>query len=289
MKKKIVWSILSCLMVLSLLLGACTLPAIPSALEPEQTIPPGTPVRYDVVAEAHIRTILSLESRQIALKEAVTALNAWEPDFVIQLGDLIEGRESQAVTEQEFTIALEIYNELNVPKYHVMGNHDYSYIDYVNSYIAIKLWMETMGIPSSYYSFNVREFHFVVLNNAGWNVVGEQLNWLQEDLSSSNMTTIVFAHRPILPYEGMPADFGNPELQAVLEANRAVIAVIHGHLHENIQARINGIDYYAFENLHHLKDDPSYAEVYIYPDSTIIIKGFGNQVSYDSRLPGGAK
>lgn len=125
------------------------------------------------------------------------------PAFVMQVGDLIEGYNSDLeVIEEEWSRFKKQVGPLApVPFYAVPGNHDVfngeREVDPRLEDIYSKHW------GPLYYSFVYKNTLFVILNTdsteATNNIVGEQLLWLKKVLKDSDAEhKFVFMHRPPL-------------------------------------------------------------------------------------------
>ena len=87
------------------------------------------------------------------LEEAVTQLNTLDLEFTVHLGDFIDkGWES-------FDVVGPIYQNLKMPAYHVLGNHDFSVPDDKKADVHRKL-----GMPARYYDYMVNGWRFVALD-----------------------------------------------------------------------------------------------------------------------------
>lgn len=145
-------------------------------------------------------------------------------------------------------------------KYHAIGNHDldrYSVDEYV----------EGMGMPNRYYSFDKGNFHFVVLDGNNYSDGKEiihydhanygkypysnhsymdkkQMEWLEKDLASTNLKTVLLSHQSI------DSELKNgAEVRSILEKEnkragfKKVVLAFSGHNHSNYTKKINGISY----------------------------------------------
>ena len=146
-----------------------------------------------------------------------------------------------------------------IPIWHVMGNHDNDIRCVGSSELWDALAVETYRrvIGPNYYSFNLGQFHFVVLDDIVYTGVNTyntyvedvQLAWLERDLSYIDASTpiVVLTHAPLFRYTGM-ADgvlqmgkgFSNPEqvdwlLEKFSKFER--IHIISGHTHTNYFCR----------------------------------------------------
>lgn len=92
-----------------------------------------------------------------------------------------------------------VNSQLNLQIFHVMGNHDYDYSQ-TSDFTAEYLYRNHIG--PTYYSFNIGEVHFVVLDNFDASeydgtitrkikktIADEQLEWLVKDLSYVDKST----------------------------------------------------------------------------------------------------
>jgi alkaline phosphatase len=237
------------------------------------------------------------------LGACVKAMNAWPADIVIQLGDFVNGAfvmgadlgdPARIVDILDSTEA--IYAELDAPRYYVLGNHDmYD--------LSKEEFLAHTAATATYLSFDAGAYHFVILDaqynkkgedigHAGWVVQGNvpqpEIDWLKEDLASTDRPTIVCVHQRLeidkdLLSGGGPQVLHNKEVQKVMEDSGVVIAVFEGHDHTNAHTMINGIHYIEFDQLTDEHDSrPSWAYVTLDPSSrTIAIKGEGDQVALD--------
>ena len=101
---------------------------------------------------------------------------------------------------------LKIWNTFRGPKYHVLGNHD---MDKNSKQEMLEFW----EMPKTYYSYDFKGFHFIVLDanflyqdgkftdydKANFYVDSsirtyintEQIEWFKSDLDATNLPTIV--------------------------------------------------------------------------------------------------
>lgn len=182
-------------------------------------------------------------------------------DFIIQLGDFCRPRE-----QEQFM--LDTWNEYEGEKYHVIGNHD---VDFNTKQEIIDFW----GIPSKYYSYDIGNFHFIVLDanylyqkgeyidyaHANFYVPNEerayinpeQIEWLKKDLQETNKRTIIFSHQSLINvFWGVK---NRMLIQEIFEtANKQagfnkVIACFNGHDHIDFHREINGIHYFEINSV----------------------------------------
>ena len=156
------------------------------------------------------------------LKECVAELNKHDLEFVIHLGDFIDRDYSS------FDKVLPIYQSLQMPAYHALGNHDFEVADELKGKVV-----ERMGMKSKYYEFSVKDWRFIVLDgndvsfhaypknspkykdaeryylenkirSPKWNgaVGSEQVAWLRKILQKAEKQkeqVAVFCHFPVYP------------------------------------------------------------------------------------------
>jgi len=262
-------------------------------------------VRFGVIADLHAHDTDSplegkwMTSTEPRLAAFIEAMNAWEADFVIELGDFVNGwvvlgadPGDPARIPDVLAWADGLYAAFDGPRYHVIGNHDVYNLD-KEQYRAI------LGIESTHYSFDMGPYHFVVLDVqfaedgsdlahtytgvAGF-VPNSEIEWLRSDLAESDRATIICVHQMLDEYIeawGRPLIGNQPDVQAILAEDGDVIAVFQGHDHDNAHQRIAGIHYVTFEALVDQGTPPSWAAVTLDPAArTITIVGEGDQASY---------
>jgi len=267
-------------------------------------------VRFGVIADTHAHDTDSpgdgkwMTNTAERLASFTDAMNGWKADFVVELGDFINGwvvfgadPGDPARIPDVLEWADGLYAAFDGPRYHVIGNHDVYNLD-KEQYRSI------LGIDSTFYSFDVGGYHFVVLDvqfaddgsdlahtytGVGGFVPDAEFVWLRDDLAVSDAPTIVLVHQMLDEYIeewGRALVANQTEIQALLEADGDVIAVLQGHDHENEHRQIAGIHYVRFEALVDQGSPPSWAEITLDPVSrTITIVGTGDQASYVLAYP----
>ena len=84
------------------------------------------------------------------LADAVKTFNEHDLAFTVHLGDLID-RDAAS-----FSDILPVFNRINGPKYHLLGNHDYA--------MDANKVANLLGMPNFYYDFSQQGMRFVVLD-----------------------------------------------------------------------------------------------------------------------------
>ena len=134
-------------------------------------------------------------ARPGVFEEAVEKLNLLQPDFVMTVGDMIEGQTYVLSDLQKMRAEFEaIVDRLEMPFFYVPGNHDIS-----NSFMA-KEWEWRYKRP--YYHFVYRNVLFLCLNteDSPNGSLGEAQIAYAADVLASNADvrwTFVFMHRPM--------------------------------------------------------------------------------------------
>lgn len=186
------------------------------------------------------------------LTSFIKAANNEKADFIIELGDFCRlDSDSQPYRDT--------WNDFEGDKYHVIGNHD------MDKYTPEE-YVEGMGMPGRYYSFDKGNFHFIVLdgNNlydgkeyrhyakANYYVDAkmrafvdpEQMEWLKDDLKSTDKRCILFSHQSIELFIN-----NGEKVREILENEnkragyKKVVLAFSGHNHSNYTKVINGITY----------------------------------------------
>ncbi len=262
-------------------------------------------VRFGLFADLHAHdTDSPLEGKWMTHTEErllafTSAMNSWGADFVIELGDFVNGwvvlgadPGDPARIPDILAWADALCATFAGPRYHVIGNHDVYNLD-KEQYKAI------LGVDATTFSFDAGAYHFIVLDvqyavdgsdlahtytGIGGFLPADKLDWLRENLAASDQPTILFVHQMLDRYIeqwGRPLVANQPEIQAALSNDGDVIAVFQGHDHSNAYQEIDGIHYVTFEALVDQDTSPSWAQIVLDPSKrTISITGVGDQSSY---------
>ncbi len=263
-------------------------------------------LQFGVVTDIHAHDIDSpLEGKMMAkyqqrLSGFVDAMNAWPADFVIELGDFVNGWVVLGTPPGDperipdiLAQANAVFTRFDGPAYHVIGNHDlYN--------LSKQQYMSILGMDRTYYSFDIRGFHFVVLDvqfdqlghDLSYTFTGvrglvpqEEMEWLRGDLAATDKPTIVCVHQML---DTTPTAAGwtlvqnAVEVRALLASSGKVIAVFQGHDHQNRYSLVNKIYYITFAAFVDQGTPPTWACVTLDPDArTITIKGAGKQEDWN--------
>lgn len=227
------------------------------------------------------------------VQEGINLMNHKKVDFVIELGDFKDqdAVPNEAKTLKYLTDIESVMQKFAGPTYHVLGNHDMDGISKQQFLERVK----NTGIPKSdsYYSFNRKKIHFVVLDanftqtgleydhgNFTWDdtfIPEHQTNWLKEDLKTSKYPVVVFIHQMLDDSKGVNQNVKNAaEVRQILEQSGKVLVVFQGHVHEERYNSINGIHYYSVNAVvdNGGTENNAYQIVEVFKDGSLEIKGF---------------
>ncbi len=231
------------------------------------------------------------------LQDCVNDLNGQDLKFAVHLGDFID-RDFES-----FGVVMPIFDQLKMPGYHVLGNHDFSVADDLKKTVPA-----TLGLPSRYYHYLVNGWRYVVLDgndvsfhayskdSAGYRRAGdyykekglkspkwngaigdEQMAWLQDTLKGAekdNEKVILFCHFPVYPKNGHNL-WNDDEVIAMLEKFDCVKAYINGHNHKGGYGLKGGIHYLTLKGMVDTTES-SYAVITL-DESNIVVKGYGRE------------
>jgi predicted phosphodiesterase len=204
-------------------------------------------MKIGIVADVHQDVIHDGLAR---LRFFMDDMKKRNPDFILQMGDF-------AMPHSFNQPFLDVWNEFEGPKYHILGNHD---TDHGYSKEQTMAWWK---MEKRYYSFDQGGFHFIVLDGneenpkpwSGYNryIGQEQIEWLRADLEKTSRPTIVFVHQSLeIPSGGVA---NHKEIRAVLEQAKIsgdqskVVACLSGHHHTDYVKEINGIPYIQINSM----------------------------------------
>jgi len=178
---------------------------------------------------------------------SVQMINMLQPEFVMSVGDLIEGYSDDpgqwALEWSEFEGKLDA---LQMPFFFCAGNHDLSNVPMTEN------WRRKFG--RSYYSFRYRDVLFLVLNSEEsrpkeviYKFGPEQQEWVRQTLNANADVrwTFVFFHKPVWQ-EGMgdPVAQGWTPIEDALQANDRRYTVFVGHEHNYAKFVRKGREYF---------------------------------------------
>ena len=136
--------------------------------------------------------------RKGVFSAAVDKLNFLKPEFVMCVGDLIEGYNSDpAELNRQWDEFDALVNKLEMPFFYVAGNHD---ISHGKHKLMTKIWEKRLGV--SYYHFVYRDVLFLCVNTedtAATTISYAQVEYFKDILKHNKNVrwTVVFMHKPL--------------------------------------------------------------------------------------------
>lgn len=171
--------------------------------------------------------------------KAIEEINLLKPELVMSVGDFIGGyTEDKAEIDKQWKGFLAENSKLEAPFYITPGNHDET------NAVERAEYLKRFGKDGrSYYSFDYRGCHFVVLDSTIFEKQGvdpNQLSWFKADMEKAKDSRHVFV------FYHHPAD----EKSAVWKQIAPLLisgktTVFNGHTHSMTYAKQNGIDTYT--------------------------------------------
>ena len=293
-------------------------------------------VRFGISADPHVRSPGGLENK---LRDFVRAMGEWKPDFIVDMGDFAVQVSEGPTTPESHDGQLAnlkrtwgVYSSGPFPAHVVMGNHDVGWIKggdevvtpadlcaarHPGEDITKQEFLTVTGSPHRYFSFDVKRYHFIVLdgNNdptvmqdvprghdhgikGGYCIDRKQLAWLADDLAANHgKTKVVFCHEELhlTPPQGSGEGGDVPfpqvgkaysyvdngwQVRDMLTSDGEVLACFFGHKHRNRWAVYGGVNYITLAATHW---NGSYSQVII--SDKLYIKGAAEQRSYSLPVP----
>jgi predicted phosphodiesterase len=176
--------------------------------------------------------------RAAVFSRAVEQINLLQPEFVISVGDLIEGyTKDPARLANEWKEFQGYVCKLQMPFFYVPGNHD------ISNDFQDQQWKERFG--RRWYHFVYRDVLFLMLHSddppGKEGAVGEQqLAWVRKTLDENRSVrwTIVALHRPLWASTAVDKN-GWLEVEKALAGRKAT--VFAGHVHGYQKFNRNGL------------------------------------------------
>ncbi len=253
-------------------------------------------LRVGLVTDLHYADKTSVGTRYYRetlakLDEAALQFEKEKPDFVVELGDLIDAADSVETEKGYLNTIDREFSAICKHRHYVLGNHC---VDTLRK----EEFLGIVGQEKSYYSFERGGVHFIVLDacfrsdgepygrkNFQWtdtHIPPAEIEWLKADLKANQLPVIVFAHQRL----DVSTNHGvknNAVVREILASSGNVLAVFQGHSHQNDLKEIDGIYYCTLVAMVEGsgKENSGYSLMEIEPDGTIHLTGFRKQRSHD--------
>jgi len=196
---------------------------------------------------------------------AIDKANELNPDFVLTGGDLVYDvmRGNQKRGDTLFTLYTDMIKGFNMPVYNCVGNHDlfgiYEESPEDSTHPDYKYGMFERYLGKTYYSFDHKGWHFIVLNsldvtpNKRYTGIfhKQQLEWLKQDIANVDKSTpiVIATHIPMIStYSQVNGSSGRTvsnahEVFKLLEDHNLKL-VLQGHIHWQESGFVNDRFYF---------------------------------------------
>ena len=246
--------------------GCVTVAAVIATGQPEKPAEPAAGARFSVTAESNnpwtsLSPNVAPDQFQFAIvsdrtgghrkgvfSKAVQQVNLLQPEFVMSVGDLIEGARTEDPNRTQWDEFDKYARQFAMPFFYCVGNHD------GDNKPKATVWAERLG--RAYYHFTYQNCLFLVLNSndlgvaAGPGAVGprqgigkDQRTYVEKALKENAGVrwTFVFMHHPIWAARDLTEN-GWPEVETLLAGRK--FNVFCGHVHVFRKFLRNGTSYY---------------------------------------------
>ena len=179
-------------------------------------------------------------ARPGVFEDAIHKLNWLRPEFVMSVGDLIDGvgRGDSLQLDKQWEEHFERIKPLRMPFFHIPGNHDIK----ATSEFQVGYWNQLFGTP--FYSFRYKDVLFLALfTNEGFQQISdEQVNYFEQVLAehADARWTLLFMHHPLWMY---PHESNFGRIEALLEGRE--YTVFAGHHHRYRHEKRQDSNYYV--------------------------------------------
>jgi predicted phosphodiesterase len=189
------------------------------------------------------------------------------PDFVINVGDTIQGGNDATAEGEWRAIRRFLVPYRLTPLFFVPGNHD------VWSDMSAQIYQKQTKRPL-HYSFDRGPAHFTVLDNSRAEALPEgELSFLRSDLEANRGRKIkfVFFHRPSWIIQVL---LRNPDFPLHQIAKQyGVQYVICGHLHEMLAFDLEGVHYLSLGSSGgHLRGPKTYERGWFFQHTSVNVR-----------------
>ncbi|MCK4988931.1 MAG: metallophosphoesterase, partial [Bacteroidales bacterium] len=170
--------------------------------------------------------------------DAVNKINLLYPEFVLSVGDLINGyTRDTAQIRYEWNEVNQVIDELKMPFFYLPGNHD------ITNQVMAKEWEKRYG--ERYYYFLYKNTMFIILDSNDdddHSMTREQTDFAIETINQHPEVrwTFVLMHHPIWTYD---TEGRFEEIEEALEGRK--YSVLAGHTHHYTHENRKGQNYYV--------------------------------------------
>ena len=164
--------------------------------------------------------------------DAVEKLNMMMPEFVLSVGDLIQGyTENREQIKKEWDVFNQKVEKLNMPFFYLPGNHD------ITNIVMQEEWEKQFG--RRYYNFTYKDVLFIIMDSNDdddFNLTEIQTSYVLKALEENKNVkwTFVLVHHPIWKY-----DTGDrfEKIEEALSDRKHTIIAGHEHRYQYIERK----------------------------------------------------
>ncbi len=200
------------------------------------------------------------------LEEFVHKMKKFDPEFIIHLGDIIEGTDTvPEVGLFETMIVVDKLTEIGKPLYWVLGNHDLRSL-------SRRDFQEKVGVGYTNHYFDEGEYRFVIIDSnyrdngmpnnrlttdyIPGHIPETTIAWLEKILDTDKNVYIFVHHTPVTKeFTGKKAIRNHEEILALFEKYN-VQAVFSGHIEKRHHSVVGGVEYYTLPGIKKSKKYP---------------------------------
>jgi len=200
---------------------------------------PSDPILFSfiVLTDTHVENGDTTDLRKI--KDEIINNNA---RFLVNIGDM-----SQSGAEQDIQAIIDLFrNEITVPCYPVIGNHDVYFGNW-------PVWKENIG--STRYRINGEIdgefFTLFILDSANAFIGKSQVDWLEDELETANGKVFVFTHSDFFVQDKIKIQqlYDQAERARIMSLLRGKCDIMFsGHSHERVIKEFGGVTYISIED-----------------------------------------
>lgn len=221
-----------------------------------QTVESDSSFTFAFLTDIHLKPEMNAP---VGFQMAIDKVNELNPDFVLSGGDQVYDvmRGNQERSDSLFTLYKEMSKGFNMPVYNTVGNHDlfgiYAESPEDESHPDYKYGMFERYFGDTYYSFDHKGWHFIVLNSLDVTedkryksiVHSDQLIWLKRDLEkvASKTPIVVVTHIPLVTARTQVTGSGqqveNASAVFSMLENHNLKLVLQGHIHWKEYGHVN--------------------------------------------------
>lgn len=173
-------------------------------------------------------------------EDAIVKLNLLQPEFVMSIGDLIEGEATEPLVEREWDEFTGFIDNLQMPFFYVPGNHD------IKNNMMAKIWERRFG--RAYHHFVYKDVLFLCVNSEDpkFHISEDQIAYFKKALADNPNVrwTLAFLHRPFWGHSQQEIEESNwDDFETILQGRK--YTVFAGHWHDYIKYVRNDMKHFV--------------------------------------------